>query len=142
MLHYKYLTFGLTVVLVIIALALWRAGRELRRTRTPANQYDSILLRLHRGLVASMGCFTLILVLLIEAQVRLSPNPYVMNLPLFAFHLFIDAVMVTIAFVMVLRFTGVFDRRLHSALGYSFFGLLAISAATGFVLLYQLPVSP
>jgi len=129
--------FTLVVVAVILChmFRLWRLGRRLAKTR------DDYLLACHRGTVACIGCLTVLAIVMIELQVRLSPEPYAAVNPwLFWIHLTIDAALVLVGAVIVLRFNGLRSVRWHGRLAYAVYALFFLSFATGSWMLYRLPV--
>lgn len=129
---YKFLTALIVGVMVWHMFMLWRIGRQMAQKR------DDYLLARHRGIVACLGCLTVLAVLFIELQVRMSPAPASSPL-LLAFHLGVVAMLVAIFFAIVLKWRGTEYPLLHRRLAYSFFGLYAIVIMTGGVLLYRLP---
>jgi hypothetical protein len=131
---FKLLTAIAVVALLWQMLELWKLGRKLTIF------HDPHLLARHRATVASIGCLALVAIALIELQVRLSPNPYAAVSPwLFGFHLLVDATLVLVGAVIVLRYTGLRDPWWHRRLAYTIYVLLFISAVTGSWMLYKLP---
>lgn len=133
MLFWKLLTLGLALVILWHMAALWKIGKKMSVSR------DEYLLARHRSIVACIGCLTLLIVVLVEFQVRVSSAPYVVNPWLLGLHLLAIGIVVIVGSVAVLRYTGLKDSRLHKRLAYSFFAFYALALATGSLLLYQLP---
>ena len=133
MLFYKILTVCIVVVIVWHMFELGRLGRQL------AIQQDPYRLASHRSKVACVGCLTVLAVVLIEVQVRMSSQPYSSGVILLAFHLVVVALLITVFFAIVMRFTGLRNVQWHRRLAYSFFGLYSAAAITGSILLYRLP---
>ena len=130
---YKLLTIGVAIALLWQMFRLGQLGRKLALART---DYE---LSSHRSAVACVGCLTVLAVILIEAQVRMSPNPYASDPLLMAFHFLVVGLLSVVFFTIVLRFTGVKSPTWHGRLAYSFFVLYALAAATGTIMLYELP---
>ncbi len=129
---FKLLTVVVMMILLWQMTSLWLIGRQLAR------QCNDHLLSRHRGLVACIGCLTVLAVVLVEAQVRLSPAPTESPL-LLAFHLTFDGLLVLVFAAIVMRFTGLRDPVWHKRLAYSFFIVYAAVIGTGTMLLYRLP---
>lgn len=135
----KVLTVLVVLVIIFEMTWIWSAGRQLASGGLNGKEHKNVLGR-HRALVTCVGCLALVAVVLIEAQVRLSPDPYASGWALMAFHLFVNVFLVSIFLTMTLRFTGLRAPTVHRRLAHMFFVLLAISAITGGIMLYQLPV--
>ncbi len=133
MLFLKVLTACVVVVIVWHIVELARIGKQLALAR------DTYLLSVHRSKVACVGCLTVLAVVLIEGMVRMSSQPYATSGILLAFHLVVVAMLVTVFFAIVFRFTGLYNTIWHRRYAYSFFALYAAAAITGGVLLYHLP---
>lgn len=138
---YKFVTALIVAVLLWHMLQLWRLGRQMASERKDfrLEKPDEYLLARHRGAVACVGCITVLAVVLIEMQVRMSPSPYSSGPLLMAFHLLVVGLLVAVFFAIVLKWRGVEYPLLHRRLAYSFFGLYAAVITTGAVLLYRLP---
>jgi hypothetical protein len=129
--------FTLVIVIAILwqMFELWKLGRQLSRSR------DDYLLARHRGTVACIGCLTVIAIVCIELQVRMSPAPYAAVSPwLFWVHLMIDAALLVVGATIVFRFNGLRSVRWHGTLAYAVYALFFLSFATGSWMLYQLPL--
>lgn len=133
MLFYKFLTAALVAAILWQMFELWRLGRQMAQAR------DEYTLSRHRSTVACVGCLTLIAVVLIELQVRMSSSPYASGPLLLAFHLGVVALLVAVFFALVLKWRGTTHPFVHRRLAYSFFGLYAVVIASGGALLYNLP---
>lgn len=133
MLFYKILTAVLVAVIVWHMVGLQMLGRRLAKER------DTYTLERHRSKVACIGCITLIVVALIEVQIRMSPIPYASGPFLLWFHLVVIAMMLFTGAILVLRLTGLRSPFWHRRLAYSFFVLYALTAVTGAVMLINLP---
>lgn len=127
------MTGVLVAVIVWHMIGLQMLGRQLTTAR------DVYTLKKHRSKVACIGCLTVITVVLIEMQVQLSAAPYASGPHLLAFHLVVIAMLVFTFATIVLRMTGLRNPLWHRRLAYSFFVLYALAAATGTVMLINLP---
>ena len=131
-LYLKWATVAVALVLICLAIEIWRTGRQLSRKRTPQ------LVRKHKGYVWTAFVVGLVVVFLIEWQVRNIAGG-VSNSPLFYCHLVIVGVLVVLFGAIIWQFNGVRRPRLHKPLVYLLFVLCALTVITGGVLLYQLP---
>jgi hypothetical protein len=131
---YKYLSTALVAVIVWQMFELWRVGRRM------ALAPDAHALSRHRSIVACVGFLTVLAVVCIELQVRMSPAPYASGPLLLGFHLAVVALMVAVFFAIVLKWRGTSHPRMHRPLAYTFFALYAVVIVTGGVMLYRLPL--
>lgn len=132
---YKFLTAALVAAAMWHMFRLWRIGRKMARAGA-----DEASVSHHQSMVGGVVCCTLAAVVLIEIQVRLSPEPYASGALLMSFHLVVVAMLVVTFLAIVLRFTGLRDPWWHRRLAYLFFTLYVTAFATGAVMLYNLPV--
>ena len=131
---------GTLVLLVTILLSTTAVlGQKMHQRRMRGwVRYHKSDVDTHKSLAFIAPVLLVVVLTLLEFKIRMSFNPYTINIPLFVIHLIIDALMLGSFVAIWIRFSGIRSPQWHKYLAYAFLGLYTMSCATGLVLLYQM----